>query len=292
MPLKKSSPRLGFIGLGSIGLPIASNLAKAGFNLKVHTRSRSRENDYRLKDAISCSSPKEVAKASDYLFICVSDDNAVEQVIYGQRGVIESLKCKSTIIDLSTISPHKARSLADRLKAKNVDYIDAPVTGGTEGAFKGNLTIFFGGSEEKLKEVSNLLKPISTSIYALGRIGRGQEVKAINQILVAGSYAALAEAIALGQALELPMDLITKALTKGAGNSWALENRSNSMIHDKYPLGFKLSLHHKDLCIALKTAKESGIKLPITTMIKNIEEDLISKGYSNEDVSALRRSIT
>ena len=136
--------RIGFVGLGSMGMPIASNLLKAGFNISLHTRSRSAERDTRLIGAKSCSSPKEAFKYSDIGFICVSDDAAVEEVLFGLEGGCHSLKKGSLIIDLSTISPSKARSIEKRLSDLNIDYIDAPVSGGTEGAEKGTLTIFLG----------------------------------------------------------------------------------------------------------------------------------------------------
>tara|TARA_Y100001968_G_scaffold324496_1_gene363927 strand:- start:12357 stop:13250 length:894 start_codon:yes stop_codon:yes gene_type:complete len=282
---------LGFIGLGSIGLPIAANLNKAGFSLRVHTRSRVAETNNQLKGARPCETPKEVAQGCDVLMLCVSNEKAVEEVIFGPNGAEHSLTPGKLIIDFSTISPNKAKSIASRLSKKNIDYIDAPVSGGTEGAKKGTLTIFLGTNNDYLKNLSSILNAIGTNFYPFGSIGKGQEVKAINQILVAGTYAAVAEAIALGQSLELPMDAVIEALQKGAANSWALSHRSKAMLNDKYPLGFKLQLHHKDLSIALKTAKNEGLDLPITSKVKEIEELLIKEGYKNQDVSVLRRAI-
>ncbi len=287
----KSSKVIGFIGLGAIGLPIASNLIQAGFTLKVFSRKKSLELESGLKGATLCASPIEVATGSDFLLLCVSDENAVEMILFGPEGIENSLSKGTYVIDFSTISPSKAKLIAKKLAKKKVTYIDAPVSGGTEGAKAGTLTIFLGGNTKDLKKVSIILNSIAKNIYSFGQVGKGQEVKAINQILVAGSYAALAEAISLGQSLSLPMDLVVEALTKGAANSWALENRSKAMIEDSYPLGFKLKLHHKDLCIALQTAQELGIKLPITMQVKELEEELIGKGYQDEDLSVLRRSI-
>ncbi|WP_269623460.1 NAD(P)-dependent oxidoreductase [Prochlorococcus marinus] len=287
----KEKPTLGFIGLGAIGLPIAANLIRADFPLQVHTRSRKAEKSPELKGAKPCSTPKEVAQGCEVLLICVSDDKAVEEVLFGFHGAESNLTSGKTVIDLSTISPTKAKSFAAKLARKNVKYIDAPVTGGTEGAKKGTLTIFLGTNDDSLKEVSSILQPIGSSFYPFGTVGKGQEVKAINQILVAGSYAAVAEAISLGEALNLPMDIVVEALQKGAASSWALSNRSQSMLQDNYPLGFKLHLHHKDLCIALKTAEDSGLKLPITSNVKELEERLIKEGYKDLDVSVLKRSI-
>ncbi len=282
---------LGFVGLGSIGLPIASNLLKASFLLKVHTRSRTAETSKELKGALACASSKEVAEGCDVLLICVTDDDAVEEVLFGPEGAESALKPGKIVIDLSTISPTKAKSFARRLASKNVVYIDAPVTGGTEGAKAGTLTFFVGANEDFLRKITFILKAIGTSFYAFGSVGKGQEVKAINQILVAGSYIAVAEAIALGEALSLPMDMVVDALQKGAASSWALVHRSKSMLKDVYPLGFKLQLHHKDLMIALRTAEESGLLLPITSKVKELEGKLIDEGYKNEDVSVLKRSI-
>ena len=288
----KSKASLGFIGLGAIGLPIAANLLKAGFSLKVHNRSRLAEKSKQLIGAQSCSTPKDAAKGCDILLICVSDEVAVETVLFGPTGAESSLTEGTIVIDLSTISPSKARLFSARLAKKNIEYIDAPVTGGTEGAKDATLTIFIGASNASSKKISSVLKAIGSAFYTFENVGKGQEVKALNQILVAGSYAAVAEAIALGEALNLPMNKVLEALQKGAANSWALSNRSQSMLKDEYPLGFKLHLHHKDLSIALRTAEESGIKLPITSKVKELEEELINQGYKDEDVSILKRSIT
>ncbi len=282
---------LGFVGLGAIGLPIAANLLKAGFCLQVHTRSRLAETSKQLIGAQSCSTPEDAAKGCDILLICVSDEVAVETVLFGPSGAENSLADGTTVIDLSTISPSKARSFSARLAKRNIEYIDAPVTGGTEGAADGTLTIFIGANNASFKKISSVLKAIGSAFYTFETVGKGQEVKALNQILVAGSYAAVAEAIALGETLNLPMDKVLEALQKGAANSWALSNRSQSMLKDEYPLGFKLHLHHKDLSIALRTAEESDLKLPITSKVKELEEELINQGYKDEDVSVLKRSI-
>ncbi len=286
---KKES--IGFIGLGAMGLPMAAKLVNEGFDLKVHTRSRKAEQSKRLKGAKPCESFKDAAAEVDVLMICVSDDEAVEMVLFGKDGAEKSLIAGSIVIDMSTISPSKAMSCATRLAKKNISYVDAPVSGGTEGAEAGTLTIFFGGNNAFLMKVAHILNSIGDAIYAFGSVGKGQSVKAINQILVAGSYAAVAEAIALGEALKLPMDKVIQALQKGAASSWALSNRSEAMLKGNYPLGFKLELHHKDLCIALKAAEESGLKLPIAKKVKEIEESLIIKGYKNDDISVLRESL-
>ncbi len=283
---------LGFIGLGEIGLPMAENLLKANFNLKVFNRTQKQENNERLKGAIFCDTPRQASLDIDALIICVSDENAVKEVLFGPNGACESLPSKTYVIDCTTISPDAARSFATSLRQMNINYLDAPVSGGTEGAKSGDLTIFLGCNNETLIEIKPILDPISSSAYSYGDVGKGQEVKIINQVLVAGSYFALAEGIALAEKLNLPLDLVVSALKNGAASSWALENRSDNMIRDQYPLGFKLCLHHKDLNIALKTAANSGIILPISSKINQIEAQLIQKGYGDKDISVLKKAIS
>ena len=193
---------IGFVGLGTMGLPMARNLVASGFKLQVHTRSRLAETHKNLKGAMPCQSPLDAAKGCDALMICVSNDDAVEMVLFGSQGAQDNLREGSFVIDLSTISPNKARSFSERLARRKVTYLDAPVTGGSEGAIEGTLTIFLGGDQQSLRKVSPILKAIGNDIYSFGEVGKGQEVKAINQVLVAGTYAAVAEAIALGEKLK------------------------------------------------------------------------------------------
>ncbi len=282
---------IGIIGLGAMGLPIAANLLKSGYKLKVHNRHREREKETTLEGAKSCDSPAETALGSEALLICVSDDNAVDNVLFGEDGAFKELKQGSIVINCSTINPYKSKEFAYNLSSKNIAYLDAPVTGGTEGAKSGTLTIMVGGSEESLRLSMPILNSIGKYVHHFGDIGRGQEVKAINQVLVAGNFVALAEAVALGQHLGLPMEKVLHALQEGAASSWALKNRATSMLKNNYPLGFKLSLHHKDLEIALNAAKDLGLNLPVSSTVKSMEKDLIDIGYSDEDVSALRRWI-
>ena len=282
------------VGLGALGLPIAVNLRRAGYRLNVHTRSRSAESAAELLDdqgptVNSSSSPGKATDGCGVLVICVSDDAAVESVLWGDGGAGFALEPGSLVIDCSTIAPATAEAMAKRLAERNVHYIDAPVTGGTEGAKAGTLTVLCGGKTNALEQARPLLEVIGGSIHHFGPVGSGQQVKAVNQVLVAGSYAAVAEAIALGQHLQLPMEQVVAALVGGAAGSWALQHRSAAMLADQYPLGFKLALHHKDLKIALEAAKEQQLELPITQRVLEQESELMQQGLGNADVSALRR---
>ena len=280
-----------FIGLGALGLPMAVNLQAAGYSLQVHTRSRLAESDPGLAGALPAASPAEAAAGCSALLLCVSDDAAVESVLWGEQGAGPALEQGSLVIDCSTISPSTAKDMAERLAKRDIAYIDAPVTGGTEGAKAGTLTVLCGGDTAAVDKARPLLEVIGASIHHFGDVGSGQQVKAINQVLVAGSYAAVAEAITLGQHLQLPMQQVVNALRQGAAGSWALEHRSQAMLNDDYPLGFKLALHHKDLGIALDAALQTGLKLPITEAVHDQEQTLMDAGLGNADVSALRRSL-
>ena len=287
--MTRSDWRIGMVGLGALGLPMAVNLHQAGLSLQVHTRSRRGENDPQLHGTQRCVNPAAAAENVDVLLLCVSDDTAVNQVLFGQNGAADRLQAGSIVIDCSTISPKGAQQAAAQLQQIGVDYIDAPVTGGTEGARAGTLTVLVGGDTAVLAKVRPLLEVIGGSIHHIGPVGRGQQAKAVNQVLVAGSYAAVAEAIALGQRLELPMEQVIDALKTGAAGSWALEHRSTAMLNGSYPLGFRLSLHRKDLGIALDAAKAVQLDLPVTTLVEQLELDLINNGHGDEDVSTLHR---
>ena len=287
--MTRSDWRIGMVGLGALGLPMAVNLHQAGLSLQVHTRSRRAENDPQLSSALRCVNPAAAADNVDILLLCVSDDTAVNDVLFGPDGAAERLQPGSIVIDCSTISPQGAQQAAAQLQQIGVHYLDAPVTGGTEGARAGTLTVLVGGDAAVLEKVRPVLEVISGSIHHFGPVGRGQQAKAVNQVLVAGSYAAVAEAIALGQRLELPMQTVIDALKNGAASSWALNHRSGAMLQESYPLGFKLSLHHKDLGIALEAASGVELDMPITALVEQLESELIQRGFGDDDVSALHR---
>jgi 3-hydroxyisobutyrate dehydrogenase-like beta-hydroxyacid dehydrogenase len=193
------------------------------------------------------------------------------------------------VVDFSTIAPASSRAMAAALAARGVAYLDAPVTGGTEGARAGTLSVLVGGGADDLERARPVLEAVGRRITHLGPVGAGQEAKAVNQVLVAGSYAAVAEALALGQRLGLPMEEVRQALIGGAAGSWALEHRGGSMLRGEFPLGFRVLLHRKDLAIALGAAAAGGLELPVARQVAAMEDDLIAAGHGDEDVSALAR---
>lgn len=279
---------VGFIGLGALGAPMAANLLTSGFPLTVHNRRRDREESLAAAGARRAATPAAAAHGAEVLALCVSDDAAVGAVLlgegdYGADAAVAGLSPGALVVDFSTIAPETSRAMAAALAERGVGYLDAPVTGGTEGARAGTLSVLVGGSAADLERARPLLEAVGGRIGHFGPVGAGQEAKAVNQVLVAGSYGAVAEALALGQKLGLPMDTLLAALRPGAAGSWALEHRADAMLARTYPLGFKLSLHRKDLAIALS----QGVALPLCERIAAIEDALIAAGLGDADVSAL-----
>jgi 6-phosphogluconate dehydrogenase len=280
-----------FIGLGALGTPMATNLLRAGWNLTVHNRSREREQSLASQGAQRAATPAAAAAAAaQMLCLCLSDDSAVSAVLLeGATAAIHGLAPGSLVIDFSTIAPASSETFAGQLAQRGVAYLDAPVTGGTEGARAGTLSVLVGGAAADLERARPLLAVVGGRISHFGPVGAGQRVKAVNQVLVAGSYAAVAEALALGQRLGLPMPQVCEALVDGAAGSWALRHRAAAMLAGEYPLGFKLALHHKDLAIALAAAAATGLKLPVCEQVAAMEAALMAAGHGEEDVSALAR---
>ncbi len=282
-------PASAFLGLGALGHPMAARLLAAGVPLTVHNRSREREEPLAAAGAQRAASPREAALATEVLCLCLRDDAAVEAVLFGEEGAAAGLAPAGLVVDFSTIAPATSEALAARLAQQGVDYVDAPVTGGTEGARAGTLSVLVGGSPEAVVRARPLLEVVGSRISHFGGVGAGQRAKAVNQVLVAGSYAAVAEAMALGRRLGLPMEAVCEALAEGAAGSWALRHRAGNMLRGVYPLGFKLELHRKDLRIALAEAAAAGLHLPVSEQVAALEEALIAVGHGQEDVSCLAR---
>lgn len=281
--------KLAFIGLGTMGAPMAQRLVDAGYEVTVHNRSREREEH--ITGAKRAASPQKAAEGRDVVFTMVSDTPDAEAVITGEDGAVRGLVPGSILIDMSTISPSTTRKLAEHLTEKGIDMLDAPVSGGSEGAKNGTLAVMVGGKAEALERVREVLSHLAKTVTHVGPSGSGQLVKAINQVVIAGTYAAVAEGVALGLAAELDMDAVVSAISGGAAGSWVLENRSGNMIRGEYPLGFRTRLHRKDLGIALSAARELGVPLQVSALVEQLETGLVGRGYGDEDVSNIARAV-
>ena len=281
--------KLAFIGLGTMGAPMAQRLVDAGYEVTVHNRTRERETQ--VTGAKRAESPQRAAEGCEAVFTMVSDTPDAEAVITGEKGAMYGMNAGSVLIDMSTISPSVTKELAVQLAEKDVEMLDAPVSGGSEGAKNGTLAVMVGGKAEVLERVREPVSHLAKTVTYVGPSGSGQLVKAINQVVIAGTYAAVAEGMALGLAAGLEMDAVVSAISGGAAGSWVLENRSGNMVRGEYPLGFRTRLHRKDLGIALSAARELGVPLPVAALVEQLETGLIKRGYGDEDVSNIARAV-
>jgi 3-hydroxyisobutyrate dehydrogenase len=283
--------QIGFLGLGTMGAAMAGNLARAGFGVMAWNRTPGRAPELDDLGVERAATPAEVAQAADIVVICVSDTPDVEAVLFGNDGLAEAAAPGALVIDCSTIAPSATKDFAARLRERGVALVDAPVSGGSEGAQKATLTIFCGGEAADVDRARPVLAAMGKTITHVGPSGAGQAVKAVNQVILAGTYLGVAEGIVLAIKAGLDVAQVVEALGGGAAQSWVLANRSERMRVNDYPLGFKVALHRKDLGIALGLANELGTDLPVSELAADLEDDLIAGGHADEDMSALARII-
>ncbi len=283
--------RIGFVGLGTMGASMAANLLAAGAPLTVWNRTPGKAPGLVEKGASEAASPADLAARSDVVVVCVSDTPDVETVLFGVDGVAAGARAGCLVIDCSTISPEATRDFGRRLAAIDVGIVDAPVSGGSEGARLATLTMFVGGAEPDVARAMPVLKAMGKTITHLGPLGSGQAAKAVNQVIISGVYLGVAEGIVLGMKAGLDPRRLVDALSAGAAQSWVLANRSGRMIDDDYPLGFRLALHRKDLRIALDMAAEEGLLLPVALLASSLEDRLLAGNRGDEDMSVLAHAI-
>jgi 3-hydroxyisobutyrate dehydrogenase len=283
--------RIGFVGLGTMGASMAANLLRTGAPLTVWNRTPGRAGPLLEMGAQAAESAAAVATRSDIIVVCVSDTPDVEAVLFGPGGIVEGAARGSLVIDCSTISPDATRDFGRRLAERGVALVDAPVSGGSEGARLGSLTIFVGGPEGDVARARPVLEAIGRTITHLGPLGNGQAAKAVNQVIIGGAYLGVAEGIVLGMRAGLDPRRLVEALSGGSAQSWVLANRSDRMIDDDYPLGFRLALHRKDLGIALELARRLDLALPVVALTASLEDGLMAGGHGDEDMSVLARAI-
>ena len=283
--------KVAFLGLGTMGAAMAANLARAGFAVTAWNRTPGRAPELADLGVELASSPAQAVADTPIVVICVSDTPDVEAVLFGEDGVASAARADTLIIDCSTIAPSGSWAFAARLREQGLRMVDAPVSGGSEGAKNATLTIFVGGDEQDVERARPVLNALGRTITHVGPIGAGQAVKAVNQVILAGAYLGVAEGIVLAIKAGLDVEQVVGALGGGAAQSWVLANRSGRMIDNDYPLGFKVALHRKDLAIALDLAAQLGATLPVSALAAQFENGLITSGHGDDDMSALARSI-
>ena len=282
---------IAFIGLGTMGAAMAANLARAGFPVTAWNRTPGRAAELTDLGVVTAGTPAEAVAEADVVVVCVSDTPDVEAVLFGPDGVVDGARSGTLIVDCSTIAPSGAWDFAARLRERGLSMVDAPVSGGSEGARNATLTIFVGGDAADVERAQPILAALGKTITHVGPIGAGQAVKAVNQVILAGTYLGVAEGIVLAIKAGLDGEQVVAALSGGAAQSWVLANRSGRMLDNDYPLGFKVALHRKDLGIALEIAAQLGAVLPVTALAAQLETGLIAGGHGDDDMSALARAI-
>ena len=280
---------VGLIGLGLMGRPIATNLLKKGFSLTVWNRTPARAQALASEGAKVAATPQEVAAASDVLIVIVSDPPAVEHVLWGDKGALGSLRRGSVLVECSTISPTLARREAAACAERGVEYLDAPVTGGTWGAEKGELVMMVGGAAETLKGVEPVFAAIAKRWFHLGPAGAGQTVKLAMNLLLALEVDALAEALALAQAGGVAGERLVEVMQSSMGRAPVLDVKAPMLLEHNYPPSFPLRLMHKDLALALELAKQLGVSLPAGTAAGEIYGKILSAAREDLDYAAIGR---
>jgi len=279
--------RVGFIGLGIMGRPMAKNILAKGFPLAVHNRSRAPVEELGKLGARICQSPREVAEHSDVSLTCLPDSPDVEGVILGQNGVLEGARPGSIIADMSTISPQVSIRLAQEAAQKGVQMLDAPVSGGDKAAIAGTLSIMVGGQNQAFDECLEIFQAMGKTIVHVGDIGAGGYTKLANQIMVALQLEAMAEALVLGTKAGVDPALMIQAIGGGLARCGVLEVRAPAVLEGKFDPGFMIRLHLKDLRIALEAGHALGVPLPATTLVCEMYNSLNAAGKGDRDHSAI-----
>lgn len=282
-----SKLRVGFIGLGIMGMPMANHIAQAGFPLTVWNRTASKMKEAERWGAIPAASPKEVAEKSDVVITIVGDTPDVLEVVEGPNGIVEGAKDGLIYIDMSTISPKETKKLAGKLAKRGIHMLDAPVSGGDIGAKHGTLTIMVGGEEETLSQVRPILATMGSSIVHCGPNGAGQTVKACNQILCGLNLLSMVEALSFAQKSGINLEKMIEVTSKGAGGSWALSNLAPRIMQGDYRPGFSIRFQQKDLQIVLDEAKEMHLPLAGTSLVQQLLHSAQAMGIEDAGTQAL-----
>ena len=279
-----------FIGLGVMGYPMAGYISKAGHNVTVYNRTASKAdkwvNQYK---GVKADTPAKATENADYVLTCVGNDNDLREVTFGEKGIFKTIKENAIYIDNTTASATIAREIYDYAKKNKFGFLDAPVSGGQAGAENGALTVMIGGDQQDYDKASHIIDCYSKKMKLLGNSGSGQLAKMVNQICIGGLVQALSEAINFGINAGLKMEDVIEVISKGAAQSWQMENRFKTMIDDKFEFGFAVDWMRKDLKIALEEAKKNKSPLPITEVIDKYYAEVQDMGGNRWDTSSLIR---
>jgi 3-hydroxyisobutyrate dehydrogenase len=282
--------RLAFIGLGVMGYPMAGHLAKAGHQVTVYNRSANKAAQWvAAHGGTSAATPAAAAKAADIVMMCVGNDDDVRHVTMGEDGILAGIASGSVLVDHTTASAIVAREVYAAAKAKGVGFLDAPVSGGQAGAENGKLTIMVGGDADVYAKAEGVLQHYARAVTLMGGPGAGQLTKMVNQICIAGLVQGLSEGVNFGQKAGLDVEKVLDVISKGAAQSWQMENRGKTMVADKFDFGFAVDWMRKDLSICLEEARRNGALLPVTAVVDQFYAGVQKLGGKRWDTSSLIR---
>ena len=280
--------KLCFLGLGVMGYPMAAHLQKAGYEVTVYNRTTAKASNWATEfGGTSAPTPAEAVKNADVVFACVGNDDDIRAVTLGPDGAFAAMKDGAIFVDHTTASATVARELDQAARAKGLHFLDAPVSGGQAGAENGRLTIMIGGATAIFEKIDPILSCYAQKTKLLGPVGSGQLTKMVNQICIAGLVQALSEGINFAEAAGLDAGAVIDVISKGAAQSWQMENRSQTMIEDQFDFGFAVDWMRKDLDIVLAEATNNGANLPVTTMVNKFYQEIQEKGGNRWDTSSL-----
>lgn len=280
--------KLAFLGLGVMGFPMAGHLQKAGHSVTVYNRNADKAAKWvATHGGAAAATPREAAAGADIVMMCVGNDNDVRSVVYGDSGALAGMKAGAVLVDHTTASAELARELDGAAKAKGFGFVDAPVSGGQAGAENGKLGIMCGGDLATFDAVKDVLNVYAKALVRIGDAGAGQLTKMVNQICIAGLVQALSEALAFAQKSGIDAKLVLEVISKGAAQSWQMENRGNTMVDGKFDFGFAVDWMRKDLGICLEEAKRNGARLPVTALVDQFYADVQQMGGGRLDTSSL-----
>jgi 3-hydroxyisobutyrate dehydrogenase-like beta-hydroxyacid dehydrogenase len=285
--------KLAFLGLGIMGFPMAGHLQKAGHSVTVYNRNAENAAKWMATyGGTSAATPRDAAKDADIVLMCVGNDDDVRSVVYGDNGAFAGMKAGAVLVDHTTASALLARELDAAAKAKGFGFIDAPVSGGQAGAENGKLGIMCGGDQATFDRVKDVLAVYAKACVRIGDAGAGQLTKMVNQICIAGLVQALSEGLAFAQKAGLDAKLVLEVISKGAAQSWQMENRGTTMIDGKFDFGFAVDWMRKDLGIVLDEARRNGARVPVTAVVDQFYGDVQRAGGGRLDTSSLIKRLS
>lgn len=280
--------KLAFIGLGVMGYPMAGHLQRAGYEVAVYNRTAAKAQLWADEyQGSACATAKLASIDADFVFCCVGNDDDLRQVVLGEEGILAGLKVGATLIDHTTASAQVAREVAEQVTEQGCYFLDAPVSGGQQGAENGALTVMVGGEESVFENAKSIVEVFAKSVQLMGPVGSGQLCKMVNQICIAGLVQGLAEGLHFAEQAGLDGQKVIEVIGKGAAQSWQMDNRHKTMLANEYEHGFAVDWMRKDLSIVLDEARSNGSKLPVTALVDQFYADVQDMGGSRWDTSSL-----